>query len=576
MTDATTAGPTDRPPQANWFSRDLNLQSILARRWPDGIDRWREPLADFAAWAAAEVDPQAEFSDRTAPPELEAYDRAGRRIDRVRYNPAWRAVSREVYRRGIVGLNYGALESGSEAAPFLVTFAMGYLLAQADISLHCPVTMTGAVAHVLDRYAPAAVRDAYLPDLVRTDGEALTGGTWATELHGGSDVGATTTTARPAGDHVLLDGLKWFVSNAGGGLALATARPEGAAEGGAGLGLYLVPATRPDGGPNPMRIRRLKDKLGTRGIATGEVELDGTWAVEVAPPPDGLKLMMEALEFSRLQNVMGALGVQRRVFVEALDYAAARVAFGRPITAFPMLQDELLRILVPLEAGCALGFEAAAAFDAALADAAARPWLRLVTALAKFRTAEDANTACRVAMEVVGGNAYTYDYPFARLLRDAQVLSIWEGPANIQALELLRLLGNRAPGHEAFEARLAGILDAAPADLDGPAQALAAARADFRAALSHIRGDGAKAQRHARRLMGLMADILAAALLVEEAAEGLARGDARKALVARLFVEDRLAPPARRGIGPGRDWVSRHFDALVGGVPVAADHLAKS
>lgn len=555
----------------NYFQLDTNLHALLARRLPNGGKRWFPHLDEFGAWVGSEVEAEAEFTDRFSRPTLEAYDRDGNTVNRIRYNPAWQAVSRQVYERGIVGLNYG-----DDPAPFLVTFAMGYILSQADISLHCPVTMTGAVAYVLDRFAPKKIRECYLHDLVRRDGQALSGGTWATELHGGSDVGATTTSARLNGDHVRLNGLKWFTSNADGGLALATARPQGAEAGPRGLGLYLVPMRLPGGDANPMRIRRLKDKLGTCGIATAEVDLLDSWALEVSPPPHGLKMMMEALEFSRIHNVMAALGAQRRAFVEALAYASARQAFGATITNYPMVQDELLGILLSLEAGSALGFEAARMFDAALADESRRPWLRLVTALAKYQTAEDGNIACRAAMEIVGGNGYTNDYILPRLLRDAQVLTIWEGPANIQALELLRMLGNQIPGHEAFAERLRAVLAAVPAGLDDLRQSVAATFGECREAIEFIQADPVEAQRHARRLMALMADTLAAGLLLEEASIDYAAGDGRKAVPTRLYIEARLTPPARRGIVAGRDRVERLFAALVGYEPVSLADVAKS
>ena len=552
-----------RDESRNFYASDVNLQLILRERDAEALKRWHQHLADFGGWVATEVDAAADYTDRFARPVLETHDRDGQISNHIRHNPGWDRVAREVYERGIVGLNYG-----DAPAPFLITFAMGYLLAQGDISLHCPVTMTGAVAHVLDRHAPEAVRARYLHELIRRDGNALTGGTWATELHGGSDVGGTTTVASRDGDHFRLDGLKWFTSNANGGLALATARPDGAPSGTKGLGLYLVPTHLDDGSPNPMRIRRLKDKLGTAGVPTGEIDLTGTWAAEVAPPPDGFLLMMAALEYSRIHNIMAAVGAQRRAFVEALDYATQRVAFGKTITEYPMVQDELLKILVDLEAGCALGFEAVQAFDAAVADDGEAPWLRLVTALAKYRTAEDANTACRASMEIIGGNAYTTDFVLHRLLRDAQVLTIWEGPANIQALELLRLLGNKHPGFQALEARMQAILGSVPAPLANAADVVRRAWSDCRDAVSFVLSDPAEAERHARRLMHLMSDVLAAALLLDEAQKGLAGGDARKSLVLRLFLERHLEPPARRGIGPGGDWVQAHFDALVHSRPI--------
>ena len=186
-----------------------------------------------------------------------------------------------------------------------------------------------------------------------------------------------------------------------------------------------------------------------------------------------------------------------------------------------------------------------------------------------FCWAEDAIDSCSAAIEVIGGNAYTDDYPTPRLLRDAQVLTVWEGPANIQALEVLRMLGNRYPGFEAFTARIDAILEAAPAALGDQTATLERALEECIAAVEYLRGDAEEAQRHARKLMALMAELLAAALLVEEAAAALDRGDGRKALIARWFVERHFSPPARRGILPGQDWAQVHFEALIGYEPVA-------
>jgi acyl-CoA dehydrogenase len=549
------------PDTLNFFDSDGNLQRALARALGSGFEAWRAPLSSFAAWVASEVDPAASYTDRHAPPILETYAPDGSLVNRIRQNPGWEAVSREAYRRGVIGSNYG-----ETPAPFLLTFTMGYLLSQADVSLHCPVTMTGAVAYILSRHGPAAVRERYLPSLTRRDGAALTGGTWATEKHGGSDIGATTTVARREGDHHRLTGLKWFASNANGGLALATARPEGAGPGTKGLGLYLVPLTLEDGTENPLRFRRLKDKLGTTGIPTAEIDLIDSWAVEVAPPPEGFKLMMAALGFSRIHNAMGAAGLQRRAFVEAYGYAAGRRAFGNAILHYPMIQEQLAEMLARLEAGLALAVEAARAFDAADQAGAAeddehRLWLRLATALAKYQTAEEANRACRSAIEIIGGNGYTYDHMTPRLLRDAQVMTVWEGPANIQALELLRLVAGRYPGAEVFTARIESLLADLPPALEAIAAPVRAALADGRAIIARLRGDAGEAQRHALRLLALLADILSAALLLEEASQSLAKGEARKSLIARLFIESHFAAAAR-GSFPERDWLYRQFEEM--------------
>ena len=540
----------------NLFAVDRNLHALLARRAPDMMARFGDTLTDFGAWAGGPLDEQARYTDRHAPPRLETHDRDGTAVGRVVLNPAYLECHAEAYRRGAIGLAFA-----EDPAPHLLSFAMGYLLSEADVSIHCPVTMTGAVAYVLDRLAPGEVRDRYLPELVRMDGAAKSGGTWATEQHGGSDVGATTTVAEAADGHWRLTGLKWFTSNAGAGLALATARPTGAPVGGKGLGCYLVPSELDDGRPNRIRNRRLKDKLGTRGLPTAEAELDGAFAVEVAPPPHGLKAMMEALEYSRIHNSVAAAGVLRRAFLEAACWATHREAFGARIREYPMVRDGLLDLAMEQEASTALAFESAIAFDAALADEDQRAWLRTVTALAKYQTAEQAVSGATRAVELVGGNGYTEEWPTARLYRDALVTAVWEGPANIQALELLRAVAGKLPGDKAFLSRVDGVLQALPDGLGDASARVRESLTDCREALAFLRANPGDGPRLARRLMDLLADTLSAALLLEEAAGDLEAGDRRKALIAERFARSRFG--GRPTIDAAEDPAHSVFDPII-------------
>jgi len=517
-------------------SFDQYLEPWLTARVPRLAD-YSQILADFRYWVYTEVDAQANYTDRYAPPALETYDRNGEVVNHLVLNRWYDEQHQELYRRGIIGLPY------AEKAPHLLTFTMGYLLAQADISLHCPVTLTGAVAYVLGTHAPDALRQRFLHDVVRMDGLAKTGGTWATEQHGGSDVGATTTIAVASGDHFVLHGLKWFASNANSGLAVATARPEGAPPGSPGLGLYLVPSHLDDGRPNHYRIRKLKDKLGTKGLPTGEIDLLGAEAVEIAPPPEGFKLMMEALEYSRVHNAVGSAGVQRRALREALAWTNTRRAFGHLLSDYPMVQDELLRMRVQFEAGALLAFEAAIAFDETQQNAERRTWLRLVTALAKYLTAEHAIAAPRAALELIGGNGYTSDYSVARLLRDAQVLTVWEGPANIQALELLRLLTPRYGGWEQYNERMQKILERLPHTVGNLSAALQARLRDDSDAATITMRDEASAQRYARKLLHRLSQSFGFALLCEAAGDAHRLGNPQPAHSAERFYED-IAPPA--------------------------------
>jgi alkylation response protein AidB-like acyl-CoA dehydrogenase len=415
---------------------------------------------------------------------------------------------------------------------------MGFLLSQADISLHCPVTLTGAVAYVVGYHASQDLRKKYLHELIRMDAHTATGGTWVTEQHGGSDVGATTTTAVPQSGRFALHGLKWFASNANSGLAIATARPQGAEPGSAGLGLYLVPSRLDDGSSNRYDIRRLKDKLGTKGLPTGEVELLGAEALEIAAPPHGFRFMMAALEYSRVHNAVGAAGVQRRALREAVQWAKSRRAFGHMLIDYPMVQHELLGIRVRFEASALLAFEAALAFDAAIADTQKGTRLRLVTALAKYLTAEDAIRACRATLELISSNGYTSDYPIARIYRDSQVLTVWEGPANIQALELLRLLTPKYAGQIEYEHRIRDIHDSLPASMSPLRNALHSRLQGDLAAIRYVITDNASSQRYARRLLDRLSRSLAFALMCEAAAQAYASGDDRRVLIATRYYEE--------------------------------------
>ncbi|OWJ65660.1 acyl-CoA dehydrogenase family protein [Inquilinus limosus] len=557
--DRTETRPLELPPAIrglNLFASDRDLQRRLARRSPDLLPRFGDRLAEFGAWVGETVEAQADYTSRHAPPRLESHDGAGAPVGRVVLNAEYRACHADAYRRGVIGLAFGP-----ERAPHLLSFLMGGVLSQADVSVHCPVTMTGAVAWVLDRLAPDPVRAEWLPQVTRMDGKALSGGTWATELHGGTDVAATTTVAEADGAAWRLTGLKWFTSNAGAGVALATARPKGAPEGARGLGCYLVPSLLPDGTPNRLHVRRLKDKVGTRGLATGETVLDGAWAVEVAPPPHGLKAMLEALEYSRVHNAFGAAGMHRRALLESLAWTSHRRVGGALLRTTPMMRDALLDLAAAQEASAALAFEAAMAFEAPGEDPAVEGWRRAAVALAKHWTAAEATAAAAQAVEIVGGNGYTEEWPTARLYRDALVTAVWEGPANVQALEFLRATIGKLPGDQALLDRISGILDAVPEALQPIAARLRPVLESCRAGFAHLRARPEDGPRLARRLMHPAAELLAASLMLEEAAADLAAGDRRKALMAGRFA---LRFDSNATVDLGEDPLHALFDDIIG------------
>src|SRR6185503_16406670 len=253
------------------------------------------------------------------------------------------------------------------------------------------------------------------------------------------DVGGVITRAVKDGDDWRLYGDKWFCSNADAGLAMVLARPDGAPAGTKGLALFLLPRVLPDGTANAYRIVRLKDKLGTRDMPSGEIALEGARAYLVGDPERGFVQMTDMINMSRLSNGMRAAGMMRRALTEALFIARHRVAFGKTLIELPLMRRQLLKIMLLAEAARSVMLHAAAELEKADGgDESARRRIRILTPLLKFRACRDARRATGDAMEVRGGCGYIEEWPDPRLVRDAHLGSIWEGTSNVVALDVLR------------------------------------------------------------------------------------------------------------------------------------------
>jgi len=517
---------------------DQNFIRQLTRILPEFLQHQKQ-IEDVGKWVMGELDEAASYTDRYAPPRLETHNAKGQPVRNVILNPRYQAAlikANELILRA-------ELQPNSSQA---LSFVYGYLLSQSDISVHCPVTMSGAVIYVLKHFAPKAVQETYLKPLYAATAEALpSGGTWCTELHGGSDIGASTTHAVKHGDAWQLHGLKWFTSNAGSGLALATARPEGAVSGSKGIGLYLVPSHLPDGAPNAYTIRRLKDKLGTRGLPTGEIDLNGCYAIEVAPPPHGLRIMMYALGYSRLHNAMGAAGVTRRCFVEAYKWAREREVFGKKIIAYPMVQETLLDLQVQNEASLALAMEAARVFpkNPLNSSETENGWSRFTIAAAKFLTDEMAVDCSRSLLRLVGGNGYTEEFPSARIYRDTAVLIVWEGPENIQALELLRVLQQYPNVTTQLIERIESATKSLAVSLEAAQliQHLFTAKAHCLKHFKELKAHPEHAEVHAKRLLEILSKSLTLTLLAEEYMAEHREPNSTKLLIANRYAKTALS-----------------------------------
>ncbi len=581
----------------DWYRLDPNLSLLLDRHLPDPDDRSfaEEHVARYGDLVGRTLAARAEITDANGP-VLQRYDRWGYDVGEVVHHPTWTQNKADLVRAGFVGLPSHA----GRPVPAVVTASLSYLVSQAETAVYCGLGMTGGAADIVERYAPTGVRDDLLGKLTSLDPDsAWEGGMFLTERQGGSDVGANTTRAVPDGDEWVLSGDKHFCSNVDADVFIVLARPEGAPGGSRGLATYIVPSRLPDGSPNGFVIKRLKPKLGTVGVPTGEVTLNGarawlagsggagstgggnstgeggstgstggsdTAAPDAARDGRGINRMMEMVNGSRFGVSLMGLGIHRRSFLEAAIYAAHREQWGNRIDSYPLVRETLVDLLVDLEAGMAISYECASSSRTALDPKEGQLLRRILVPLAKMRCTRVALWAASTALEVFGGNGYMEDWPMARQLRDAQCHTIWEGTENILCIDVRRAIRGEHADEALFSRVERALEHGAPhkvlaSTVDGVAAALADAR---EAVVVLAAADDDLALLHSRRFAELLADTAEGALLIEEAAWSLERdGDARKVAVARRFCNRKLMSTPLRGIGDTDRTVLDQFEPLV-------------
>lgn len=540
------------PPPADPYTGDALLRSWLDRHLgPAGHSAARPSLVALADDVAGPLR-QAHAQAEAHPPVLHQYDPWGARIDHIDTPEGWQVQRRAAARHALVALPYRAdarMRWGAGAR--VLQHALLHLYSPESATFSCPVAMSDGAAALLSRpEVDPGVRDAWLPRLLSTDPDtAVTSGQWMTEAQGGSDIARSTTTARPAADGSWrLSGEKWFCSAADSAVAVALARPEGAGDGSRVLAPFLVPryaagsplapAGAGAGWPAPgVRIHRLKDKLGTRALPTAEVGLRDAYALALGDPArPGLGRMMTLVVVTRLHNAAASAAGMRRGLAYARAFAAARQVAGGRLDTSPLHRATLAGVALDTAAAFVLAGHAFALLGRAEvdddADAAAE--LRIVAPLAKLATGRLAVSAASECVEAFGGAGYVEDTGVPRMLREAQVLPIWEGTTNVLALDVLRAIARE----EAAKPLLAR-LDAGTALATGPAaDVLAAATRQLREALGWVAADpyATPVIAGARTLALRLAYGLAAALLVEHAAGG----DKQAGLAAQLWARHRL------------------------------------
>ncbi|MBS1766309.1 MAG: acyl-CoA dehydrogenase family protein [Acidobacteria bacterium] len=514
------------PQPSHPWRGDRVLRNFLAAAMPrQAIEAIAQELEGFGDRILALYEAQAE--DRLNEPRLVAFDPWGARVDRIEVTAHWKSCERLAAEHGLVATAY---ERKLGAYSRLHQAALIHLFHPASEVYSCPLAMTDGAAKTLmvHRAQPEAV--AHLTS--RDPAAFWTSGQWMTESTGGSDVGLTTTEARLGEDFIWrLHGRKWFTSAAASQMALTLARPEGNPSGGKGLALFYVECRNADGSPNGYRVNRLKDKLGTRKLPTAELDLDGMAAHPVAGLTDGIKAIAPMLSVTRTWNALCAVATMRRGLDLARDYARRRVAFGAPLDEKPLHLDTLAGVQAEFEGAFQLAFRAAMALGREECGESDGALLRVLAPLAKLCTAKQAVAGVSELLEAFGGAGYIEDTGLPVLLRDVQVLSIWEGTTNVLALEAWKAI-QAAGGLGILKSECEAALEGTP--FGETAQAV-------RAALAKAEAWWAEPDEASARGFALtLARSLELALLAKQAAKD---GDPRSATAVARFTEhgvDRL------------------------------------
>jgi alkylation response protein AidB-like acyl-CoA dehydrogenase len=433
-----------QPPPAlgNQYQDDRVLRSYLARVLPTEMLREIEPsLIEMGRLAGADLY-QMQLADRLNEPTLTQWDAWGNRIDKVGVTPLWRLAERLAAEYGIVATAYEQRHGHFSRVHQCV---LAYLFTPSTDIYSCPLAMTDGAARTLLSAGNQSLIDRALPHLIsRAPEQFWTAGQWMTELTGGSDVGLSETIAKEESGTWRLYGRKWFTSAVNSQIALTLARPEGNPAGGRGLALFHLETRDEHNRPQNIEINRLKDKLGTRKVPTAELTLIGTAAQLVKGTTDGVRNIAPLLNITRLWNGISAVALMRRGLALALDYARKRVAFGKPLSENPLHLDTLAGLQAEAEAAFHLAFyvaELTGRSETAEIDEADTLLLRLLTPVMKLTTGKQAVMVASEVLEAFGGAGYVEDTGLPMLLRDSQVLPIWEGTTNVLALDMLRALG---------------------------------------------------------------------------------------------------------------------------------------
>jgi alkylation response protein AidB-like acyl-CoA dehydrogenase len=567
----------------NFFTADPDLSYLLQRYLSEeDYERALPLLTDIGAVASQKMDELAEIANRQGPALIQ-FDKHGQRVDEVVFHPAYHELEKIAYQDFAIAAcsHRDGVLGWPGKVPQPVKFALGYLGMQAEAGVFCPVSMTDALSRVLERYGSESLKRRFLPGLTAsTMVELRQGAMFLTEKQGGSDVGLTSTVAKPrVSSNVSENGLqpewelwgdKWFCSNVSADLILTLARPEGAPGGTRGLGLFLVPRLLDDGKHNSYTINRLKDKLGTRSLATGEVTLQGAQAYLVGDRERGFVQMTEMINLTRIWAAIGSLAAMRRSYLEALVHTRGRIAFGRTLAEHPLMRRQLVDLLIEVEGCAALAFETAAVLERVDRHGVEedRRLLRILTPLCKYYIPKRGEYVTLEALEMRGGNGYVEDWVNSRLLRDAIVNVVWEGSSNVIVLDVLRVIEREGAGailYHMLQTRLQALQHPVVMPVAQQVLTLVSQLAGRLQELTSL--DRESAQLPMRGLVERMVQLTIVTLLLEQAQDELLRDLAgtgkRKWLIALLYLQRHVLVHPDGWAADNDPTVLNHFDALV-------------
>lgn len=504
----------------NFFTSDKNLQAVLRHHLGESeYNQLEYNLSRFGGECASIIDEAVKIEDRIGNhPRLYRYNGIGERLEQIEFHPNHDLVGRLIWKSGIMAMQARPGNTVHQMALF-------YLLNHTADGHSCGLACTSGLIRALQTAGSEELQAKFLPPLLDPNYDTMQhGAQFLTEVQGGSDVGANGIEAHKHEDGTWrITGEKWFCSNINAHQFLVMARPVGATSGTKGLGLFLIPRTLDDGTTNTFYLRRLKDKLGTRVLASAEVDFVDAVAYPVGAIENGFKIVVEqVLNTSRLMNAVSCAGFIRRAYIEAASYACERSAFGTTIANYPLVQEAVVDILAESYAAVASSFAVASLLDVietGIGNEEDEAIYRVFVNINKYITSVQGSESVHRAIEVFGGNGAIESFSILpRLYRDMVVLESWEGTHNVLCLQVLRDFG-RYNLHEPFlkylHTHLATVRDAR---FKADVEAVEAAIARFVTMLGKIlAGDSVYQNAHARRLIHLLAQISQAVMLLVEA-----------------------------------------------------------